>query len=133
MSFEHLILTAIADGIVYVVMPNIDSIASTYQTARGLEDFMGAKAIGVVINQMPSDADVAGWITQASKIAPVLGTIPQDPAVDRAFRKDLPIVAADPSSAASQAMEKITEEIFAKEIKPTKLAAKFDRAMQKST
>ncbi len=133
MSFEHLILTAIADGIVYVVTPNVDSIASTYQTAKGLEDFMGAKAIGVVINQVPQDADVAGWIAQASKIAPVLGTVPQDPAVDKAFRNDLPVVAADPSSAASQAMERITQEIFAKRIKPTRLAAKFDRAMQKST
>ncbi len=132
MSFEHLILTAIADGIVYVVMPNLDSIVSTHQTAKGLEEFMGSNALGVVINQVPPDADVDGWIKQASRIAPVLGTIPQDAEVDRAFRRDLPIVAADPTAAASQAMERITSELFEREIKPTKLSAKFERAMQKS-
>jgi len=134
MSFEHLILTAIADGIVYVVEPNEDSITSTLQTARGLKEFMEVEPIGTVINRMPHYKSYQDWVKRAGEIAPVLGTVPEDEAVDRAFTADLPVVAAYPDSSASLALRGIASKLLDMEIAPSKsVARKIGTAITKST
>jgi MinD-like ATPase involved in chromosome partitioning or flagellar assembly len=76
MSFEHLILTAVADALIFVVEPNDDSLSSTLRTAKGLKDFMGAVPAGVVLNKLPKYENREKWVKEASSIAPVLWMIP---------------------------------------------------------
>ena len=125
-SFEHLILTAIADAILFVVTPDVDSVFSTSQTAAGLKQLMGIEGIGVVINRVPRGKIMDDWIEHASKISPVIGMIEDDEMVEDAFRRDLPVIAAYPETVASLSMKKLAQEILKKDIKQTKLAPKFE-------
>ncbi|MEM2875171.1 MAG: AAA family ATPase [Candidatus Hadarchaeales archaeon] len=130
-SFEHLILTAIADGLLYVVNPDIDSILSASQTAAGLKELMGMEGIGVVVNRAPrGGAD--RFIREAELVGPVLGVVPDDELVEDAFRKDLPVIAMYPDSPASQALRGIAEELMKKEIPATRLMPKFRFAQEKA-
>ena len=132
MSFEHLILTAIADAVIYVAEPNDDSIESTKLTAEGLKEFMDVQPLGVVLNRVPSSVDERKWVEKASQISKVIGVIPDDEMVGEAFRQNLPVVAVDPSSPASRAVEKIARKLFEAKVKPTKLPKKIERAMEKT-
>lgn len=132
MSFEHLILTAIADGIVYVCEPNDDSIEATKLTADGLKEFMDVRPLGVVINRMPGHVDEKIWTKKAGKITRVLGVVPDDDAVGEAFRENLPIVAVAPDCQASRAMEDITRKLIETKVKPTKLPEKLERALRET-
>ncbi len=128
-SFEHLILTATADKVIYVVEPSRDSVSSTLQTARGLQELMGIDPLGVVINRLGPRANPEMWIDRASKIAPVLGVVPQDETVNDAFREDLPVVTVDPTCPASQAIHEITRKIVNTKLKPTDMSKKLDYAI----
>ncbi|MEW6593071.1 MAG: AAA family ATPase [Candidatus Hadarchaeota archaeon] len=125
-SFEHLILTAIADVLVFVVNPDVDSVFSASQTAAGLKQLMGAQSVGVVINRVPRGAMMDDWVEHASKIAPVIGMVEDDEMVEDAFRRDLPVIAAYPEAQASLSLKKVAQEILKMDIKPTKLAPKFE-------
>jgi flagellar biosynthesis protein FlhG len=111
-SYEHLILTAVADRILYVCEANDDSITSTLATARGLEGLMGVKAAGVILSKMTKGVRRGEWVKKALEIAPVLGIVPFDEAVDEAFRDNLPVVAAFPDSSASRAMRGIAVKLL---------------------
>lgn len=132
MSFEHLILTAIADRIVYVCEPNDDSIEATKLTADGLKEFMDVQPIGVVINRMPAHVGEKIWVKKASKIAPVLGVVPEDDAVGEAFRENLPVVAVAPDCQASRAIEKIARQVIETKVRPTELPEKLERALRET-
>jgi MinD-like ATPase involved in chromosome partitioning or flagellar assembly len=125
-SFEHLILTAIADGLLFIVNPDVDSVFSISQTAAGLKQLMGIEGIGVVINRVPRGAMMDDWVEHASKVAPVIGMVEDDEMVEDAFRRDLPVIAAYPETTASLALKKVAQEILKMDIKPTKLAPKFE-------
>jgi MinD-like ATPase involved in chromosome partitioning or flagellar assembly len=110
-TYEHLILTAIADRILYVCEANDDSINSTLATARGLERFMEIKPAGVVLSKVQYNVDMKKWKGKAGKIAPVLGVVPADDLVDDAFRDNLPVAAAYPTSPASVAIKEISKKL----------------------
>lgn len=130
-SLEHLVLTASADAVVYVCEPNDDSINSTLATSGELKDFMEVQALGVVLSRVPDGIDAKRWITQAEKIASVLGVVPEDPKVGEAFRANLPVVAAYPESPASSAIGKITRKILGAKIRRTEMVQKVDRGFLK--
>jgi MinD-like ATPase involved in chromosome partitioning or flagellar assembly len=130
-GFEHLILTAIADGLLYVVNPDVDSILSAKQTALGLKQLLGLDGIGVVLNRVPRNARVEEWTIQAEEIARVLGVVEDDELVEDAFRRDLPVVALYPESPASLSLRSIASELMRLEIPTTKLAPKFELALGK--
>jgi MinD-like ATPase involved in chromosome partitioning or flagellar assembly len=127
-GFEHLILTAIADGLLYVVNPDIDSILSTEQTAAGLKQLLGIGGIGTVINRAPRGTSIEEWQLQAERIAPLLGIIEDDELVEDAFRRDLPVVALYPKAPSSLALQEITRKILRMDIQPLKLMPKFEFA-----
>jgi len=110
-TYEHLILTAIADKILYVCEANDDSINATLATARGLEMFMNIEPAGVVLSKVPYNLDTRKWNTKAGKIARVLGVVPSDELVDDAFRDNLPVAAAYPNSPASMAIKNIAKKL----------------------
>jgi MinD-like ATPase involved in chromosome partitioning or flagellar assembly len=133
-SLEHLILTAAADATVYICEPNDDSINSTVATSTGLKNFLLVQALGVILSRVPREADVKKWLTKARQIAPVLGVIPEDPKVGRAFRENLPVAAAYPDSPSSLAMRDITQKILKAKVKLPGLlegvAAKIDLGVE---
>lgn len=131
-GFEHLILTAIADGLLYVVNPDVDSILSTSQTAAGLKQLIGIEGTGVVVNRAPRGSTIADWNDQAGRIAPVIGLVEDDELVDDSFRRDLPIVAIYPDAPASISLNRIAREIMKMEIEPMKLMPKFAFAKKSS-
>jgi septum site-determining protein MinD len=132
MSFEHLILTSIADRVLYVCEPNDDSIEATRVTAVELKKFMNVESLGVVLNRVPRNVDEKIWVKKASKIDRVLGVIYEDEAVGEAFRENLPVVAVAPDAPSSRAMLEITHKILEMEIKPTKVSTKIDRALRQT-
>lgn len=127
-GFEHLILTAIADGLLFVINPDIDSVLSAIQTATGLKELLGLNSIGVVVNRAPKGGTVEEWVQQVEKIAPVIGVVEDDELVEDAFRKDLPVIALYPEAPSSLALQDIAREILRMEIAPTKLSPKFEFA-----
>ncbi len=132
MSFEHLILTSIADRVLYVCEPNDDSIEATRVTAVELKKFMNVESLGVVLNRVPPRVDERVWIKKASRIDRVLGVIHEDESVGEAFRQNLPVVAVAPDSPASRALGEIARKVLEVEIKPTKVSSKIDRALQQT-
>lgn len=130
-SYEHLILTAIADRALYVCAPNDDSINATLSTARGLARFMEVEPAGVVLNRVPDGLDEEPWLEKVGKIAPVLGTVPDDDAVDEAFRDNLPVVAAYPKCPASLALKAISEKLLALKIEPAETQRRLDLAVKR--
>lgn len=131
-SYEHLILTAIADQILYVCEANDDSINSTLSTAKGLTGLMDIEPAGVVLSRVMGGVDVKPWLKKAGEIAPVLGVVPFDEAVDEAFRDNLPVAAAYPDSRASLAIKEIAKKLL--KSAPTsraKLSERLDLAVEK--
>ncbi|MEM2192588.1 MAG: hypothetical protein QXG38_03125 [Candidatus Hadarchaeales archaeon] len=124
-SYEHILLTGVSDKILYVCEANDDSISSTLATAQGLSKLMDVEAAGVVVSKVMKGVHLSTWVKKASGIAPVLGTIPFDEAVDVAFRENLPVVAAYPKSPASLALKKIARKLA--EIKATKKVNVLER------
>lgn len=111
-SYEHILLTGVSDRIVYVCEANDDSISSTLATAQGLSRLMDIGAAGVVISKVMKGVALSTWVKKAARIAPVLGVVPFDEAVDRAFRDNLPVVAAYPKSPASLAIKGIAKKLL---------------------
>ncbi|MEM2481355.1 MAG: AAA family ATPase [Candidatus Hadarchaeales archaeon] len=128
-GFEHLLLTSIADGLVYVVEPNDDSIDSTARTARGLERILGTKTVGVILNRLPGDEEE--WKERARKVGRLLGVVPDDPLVEASFRQNLPVVAAYPTSPASMAIRTVAESLLNLEVEREPFSKKFGRAIKR--
>jgi MinD-like ATPase involved in chromosome partitioning or flagellar assembly len=132
LSFEHLILTAVADALLYVAEPNDDSVRATVSTARGLEKFMDIPALGAVLNRVPPHIEEEEWIGKLKRAMPFLGTVPEDEFVGDAFRKNLPVAALYPNAPASKAIETITTKILHQRIKPLKVEKKIESALEKT-
>jgi MinD-like ATPase involved in chromosome partitioning or flagellar assembly len=129
-TFEHVILTAIADGLIYVVTPDVDSIFSTRQTAAGLKEIVGTKGVGVVMNRVPRGTIMTNWMDYARYIAPMLGSIDDDDLIEDAFRQNLPVVVAYPRIAASLSLRDIAKAILKIDIKPAKLAPRLEMLLR---
>jgi MinD-like ATPase involved in chromosome partitioning or flagellar assembly len=129
-SLDHIVLTGIADAVIYITEPSHDSIEATQRTAEGLKEYMDIRALGVILNRLPADVDRNEWIRKAAAIAQVLGVVPEDEEVTVAFRQDLPIVAANPECPASLAFKEITEKVIRVRVKPTQLVPKMTRAIE---
>jgi flagellar biosynthesis protein FlhG len=129
-GFEHLLLTSIADGLVYVVEPSDDSIDATVRTARGLERLLGSRTAGVILNRAPRGEEEE-WKEKARKVGRLLAVIPEDPAVAISFRQNLPVVAAFPTSPASMALRIAAESLLNLQLKPEPFGKKFRRALEK--
>lgn len=132
MSFEHLILTAIADLLIYVCEPNDDSIESTKMTAEGIKEFMDIEPLGVVLNRFTPQLKREKWVGKAGEIAKVLGVIPDDPLVPESFSENLPIVAAHPDSPASRAIREITNKVLKAKVEKARVSERFDRAIHQT-
>ena len=117
-GMEHMFLAGLGDGVIYVVDPSDESIEATVSTARDLERMLGVQTLGVVLNRITPYHDKQKWVKKASEIGPVLGVVPKDDLVDRAFSHNIPVVAADENSPASQALKKIVLKLLELEIKP---------------
>lgn len=130
MSFEHLILTAIADAVIYVAEANDDSVEATVLTAKGLKRFMDVRALGSILNKLPSHVEEEEWVRKLSRVAPVLGIVPDDDLVDDAFRRNIPVAAAYPNSPASRALEEIAHKILMRKLKPARVPERIDRAIK---
>lgn len=131
-TYEHMILTAAADKILYVCEANDDSVKSTLATARGLESFMGTEPAGVVLSKVPYNIDPKPWMKKAREISHVLGVVPSDSLVDDAFRDNLPVAAAYPNSPASLSIRDISKKL-AKVRSPAKseFSKRLDMAVKK--
>ncbi|MEW6592778.1 MAG: AAA family ATPase [Candidatus Hadarchaeota archaeon] len=128
--FEHFILTAISDGLIFTVTPDVESVFSSRQTAMGLKEMMGLKTVGTILNKIPRGMTLIDtWMDYASSIAPVIGTVYKDEIIDDAFRRNLPVVAAYPKSSAAISMKDVTKKILKMDIKPTRVTSRFKKAL----
>lgn len=130
-GFEHFILTASADAVIYVCEPNEDSTSSTLATSEELGDLIKIQALGVVLSRVPADINAKSWIKKVKKIAPLLGVIPEDPKVGAAFREDLPVVTAYPASPASLAMRGIAKKVLGTPVRKTGVEKKLERGLER--
>jgi len=117
-GMEHMFLAGIGDGVIYVADPSDESIEATMGTAKDLEKMLDIQTIGIVLNRITPYHKEKKWIEEASKIAPVLGVVPKDDLVDKAFSQNIPVVAANKNSPASQALKGITNKLLDSKIKP---------------
>jgi MinD-like ATPase involved in chromosome partitioning or flagellar assembly len=108
-SYEHILLTAAGDGIIYVCEANDDSILAAKQTAEGMERLLDTPPTGVVLSKVPKGLKAEAWRRKAEQVAPVLGVVPADPRVDEAFRRNLPLDAFAPDCEANLAIGRIAE------------------------
>jgi flagellar biosynthesis protein FlhG len=132
-TFEHFILTAVADTMIFVVTPEVASIFSSKQTAIGLDDMLGIRPIGTVLNKVPIGLpNLKGWMDYASEVAPLLGMIEYDELLDDAFKRNLPVTAAYPRAPSSVAMRKIAKKLLKLDIPETDVLSKFKRAWKKA-
>jgi flagellar biosynthesis protein FlhG len=111
-SYEHLLLTAAGERIVYVCEANDDSILATQLVARDLSRVFELPPAGVVLCKLMEMRELGMWREKAEKIAPLLGVVPFDARVDEAFRRNLPVVAAYPKCHASLSLKQITEKLI---------------------
>jgi MinD-like ATPase involved in chromosome partitioning or flagellar assembly len=131
-TFEHFILTAIADGLIFVVTPDVGSVFSSRQTVEGLKEMMGVPTVGTVINKVPRGMKaMENWIDYTSSIAPVIGTVEYDELVDDAFRRNLPVVAAYPRAASSLSLKNIAEKVMELDVRATSVVPKFRKTWVK--
>jgi len=128
-SLEHVILTGIADGAIYVVEPAHESLEVATHASRDLKRLMRVRPIGVVLNNLPSGASQREWVKKAERIAPLLGVVPEDDRVRETFMHDIPVAAEYPDSPASQAMRGIAVKLLGITPKPAKLTRRFERAI----
>ena len=122
-GMEHMFLAGLGDGVIYVTDPADESIEATMGTASDLERMLGAQTIGVVLNRLSPAQKKQEWVKKASEIAPVLGVVPKDDLVDDAFARNIPVVAEDENSPASQAFKEITLKLLDAKIKPSEKIA----------
>lgn len=130
-SFEHIILTGIGDGAIYVVEPSHESLEVALYASKDLKRLMRVRPVGVVLNMLPTRENRREWVKLAKKIAPVLGIIPQDDRLKSAFMRDIPVVAGHPESPSSLAMRGIAESLLKLKLKPIGLTARFERTISK--
>jgi MinD-like ATPase involved in chromosome partitioning or flagellar assembly len=130
-GFEHLILCAAADGVVYVLETCDDSINSAKQADRDLKELFGKhfRSIGVILNNVPKSLPAESWVKKACEIAPVLGIVPQDAAVGEAFRINYPFDATNPECPANLAFREIATKLLKIDVKPVKLLTKMNHAL----
>jgi MinD-like ATPase involved in chromosome partitioning or flagellar assembly len=129
-SVEHLVLTGVADAIIYVTTPERDSIEATKRTADGLRFYLSLQPLGTILNRLPRDADEKYWVKQAATIAEVLGVVPDDPKVEEAFRADFPVVVIYPKSSASLAFFDIAKRIADLKIPAGMLSPRIKQAVE---
>lgn len=131
-SLEHFLMLAAADTILPVVNPNDDSINATKEMLKTTRDVLTyVDVAGVVLNRMPDTFNTDEWVRKASELGEVLGIVPQDPKVDTAFSRNLPVGALFPSAPSVQAIRSLTDRLLSIVMPESKLslASKVERAV----
>jgi len=117
-GYEHLLLTAMSEKILYICEPNDDSILSTKAAARDFSRICELEPAGVVLSKVLDMRNVREWVKKAEEIGQVLGVVPFDEAAERAFRKNLPVVLDAPQSECSKSLKQIAQKLLEMEGKP---------------
>ncbi|MEM3401824.1 MAG: MinD/ParA family protein [Candidatus Hadarchaeales archaeon] len=131
-TFEHFILTSIADGLIFVTTPDVVSIFSSKETAAGLKEMLGIDTVGTILNKVPlyfTQAEEENWENYSATIAPLLGKIYKEDLVEFAFKRNLPVVTAYPNSMASNSLKKIAKRVAKLQLPRTRVSSKFKRAL----
>jgi MinD-like ATPase involved in chromosome partitioning or flagellar assembly len=110
-SYEHLLLTAAGERIVYVCEANDDSILATKLVARDLSRVFELPPAGVILSKLMERGELEMWKNKSEEIAPLLGVVPFDARVDESFRRNLPVVAVHPRCEASISLKEIAEKL----------------------
>jgi septum site-determining protein MinD len=105
LSHDTVLPIGLADEVLLVSTAQRDSLANTDKTRQLVERLDGSVA-GLVLTRAPEDAD-AGPVE-----APVVGRVPDDPAVDDALVAGVPVVSYRPHSPAAAAYRDVTEAVF---------------------
>ena len=130
-GYEHLLLTAMGEKILYVCEPNDDSILSTKAAARDFSRICELDPAGVVLSKVLDKKNVREWIRKAEEIGPVLGVIPFDEAAERAFRKNLPVVLDAPQSECSRSLKRIAQKLLRMEGKPASVEWRLNLMLER--
>jgi MinD-like ATPase involved in chromosome partitioning or flagellar assembly len=130
-SYEHILLTAAGDGIIYVCEANDDSILAARATAGGMRKLLDVPPTGVVLSRIPPRVKPEPWIRKAGEIAPVLGVVPFDPQLDEAFRRNLPVDAFALDSRANLAFAEIAGKLSGMKGGKVAVRERIDRALDR--
>lgn len=129
-NYEHLILTAASDKLVYACEVNNGSVSATAKTCKSLRLLTGVAPAGIVFCRVPPGANVNIWAEKASKIAPVLGIVPVDSSIEKSSNRRLPVVAAYPESPASLEIKAIAQKLWGvKEVAGAEVWTRVHRAV----
>jgi len=130
-GYEHLLLTAMGERILYVCEPNDDSILSTRAAAQDLARVCELEPAGVVLSKVVETSDLKTWLGKAREIGPVLGWIPFDEAAERAFRRNLPVVLDAPESPCSKSLRRIAERLLQMKGKPASVEQRLNMMLER--
>lgn len=130
-GYEHLLLTAMGEKILYVCEPNDDSILSTKTAAQDFARVCELEPAGVVLSKVVETSDLKTWLGKAGEIGPVLGWIPFDEAAERAFRRNLPVVLDAPESPCSKSLKRVAERLLRMKGKPASVEQRLNMMLEK--
>lgn len=130
-SYEHLLLTAMGEKVLYVCEPNDDSILSTKMASRDFSRICELDPAGVVLSKVLDMKNVKEWVKKAEEIGPVLGIVPFDEAAERAFRKNLPVVLDAPQSRCSRSLKQVAEKLLKIEAEPVSVERRLSLMLER--
>lgn len=103
------------DELLVVTIPEMPALTDALKTIEVAKK-AGTKIIGVVVNRVKNvkeelhPRDIEQFLE-----APIIGVIPEDPNVQKALRKNVPLLLAYPHSDASVAIKKVAAKLVGKE------------------
>lgn len=94
-----------------VTTPHVASLSDALKT-KIVSERLGTKVVGVVVNRVVGDPGEIK-VEEVSRLLelPVLGVIPEDPAVATALNSGKPVVLVEPGSKASMAIVRLAEKL----------------------
>jgi len=113
LSHETALPLGLADAVVLVSTPERDALGDTEKT-RQLIDRVGGETVGAVLNRA-ADGDGADL---GPLSAPLLGAIPDDPAIAAGVRAGEPITIRDPIGPAAAAYRDVASELADGPVRP---------------
>jgi MinD-like ATPase involved in chromosome partitioning or flagellar assembly len=130
-GYEHLLLTAAGEKVLWVCEPNDDSILSTRTAAQDFSRICELEPAGVVLSKVLDRGDLREWVRKAKEIAPVLGVVPFDEAAERAFRRNMPVVLDAPQSRCSKSLKQIAQKLLRMEGRPVSVEWRLGLMLEK--
>lgn len=120
-GFNDKLLTTlkVADHIILVTNPEIHAVTDTLKTVK-LIDEHGINVLGVVINKDTKDKyKLTAHNVEAILEKPILGIIPDDPAVRRSIHYKHPVTYSHPHSEAAIAFKKVAAKLIGEKYEST--------------